>query len=137
MNGSNLDIQVALLTKVIGKIGEGSTGDPYQPWPPSDDLRPGWGTPKGFESRIFHLALDMCDPRLTSKGIERIGRRMRDYIDQWIREKCRNNENWSCKTPRVWIDSREDRIKAMTVLNFCAEVYVYPPINIEIEGSSP
>jgi hypothetical protein len=126
-------IQTAALTKRIGLVGEGSPGDPYNPFPPAQDLREGHGTPPGFEARVFSLSYDHNDPRITGDGFNLIARALRANMTQWLREKCHSHKNWACRTPKCFVTEAWVPEEVRTVITFRVEAYVYPPLEVEVE----
>ena len=130
---SSLSLWMAWVSKIIGPFGEGSTADPYNPYPPVADLRKGWGTPPGFKKKHFMVVEDAADPRLNKEGVERIAFSLRNAASNWISLECRNEDHWACRTPEVLIDTSSDPLKNIQYVRFTLTAYVYPPLAADLE----
>lgn len=122
-----------LLAKKIGTFGKTSPADPFRPYPPAEDLRPGWGIPKGWEGRYFVITENADDPRLTPKALDRIAMALRYAADQWVNEKCRHEKMWCCETPEVRLELCDDKIRLKRIVNFVLTAYVYPPLTAKVD----
>jgi hypothetical protein len=125
----------------VGEFGKISVNDPYKMPHSYDNLRQGWGTPEGFESRSFVVEIaDAQDPRLTREGVKHLADKLRFAAGSWIEGKLKENSHKliGCVTPNVSVSTAakspalDDRRLTLFIL---VKVYVYPRLTPDVKAA--
>ena len=139
MDKINSAYVLKVITERVGRFGEYSAGDPYQPRDSFDTLRRGGGTPKGFRLQTFAVEIeDSQDPRLTLDGLNHIGYKLRLAAETWLAKELEKDRYGliGSAIPDILVTTRPpspvfaERDKER--LWICVKVYVYPRLNPDI-----